>query len=554
MMSNQKIDTIIYRQPTAKAPCIQACPAGIDIPRYIRLTADGKFSEALSVIREKIPFPSVCGRVCFAPCESACNATLISDPISIRALKRYVTEQVTTPKEFPPDKLTGKSVAIIGSGPAGLSTAYYLAKLGHTVVVFEALSEPGGMMRFGIPDYRLPKNILRDEIDKLEDVGVTIRTNIRIESADILLEDGYNAVFLSCGAHQGAKLGIDGEDNPEVIDAVSFMKEANSGKEIDLGDRVAIIGGGNTAVDAARTALRLGAREVTIIYRRSRAEMPASTDEIEVALAEGIKTLFLTMPSRIYIRERDIQLECIHTKLAATDATGRKRPEPIKDSVFSMSFDNIIVAIGQYPVVPETFDLPIGPAKTILADPATCATGRDGIFAGGDMVYGTSTIIKAIASGRQAAISIDKYLGGKGIIDENTAIDKENIMPAGFQPVGERFAPPSLPVAERLFNFKEVELKYEEETAIREAKRCLQCDLPIVVDLKKCTGCRTCELRCSFRWEGSFIPAKSRVTILRLVANKDHEFDISFSDECDYCGICAKYCPYGALTRGRKAA
>ena len=544
---------VTYRQPTAQAPCARACPAGIDVPRYIRLIADGRFSEALAVIRQKIPFPSVCGRACFAPCESACNAALLTEPVSIRALKRFVSEQVTAGKESPTSKLTGKSVGIIGAGPAGLTAAYYLAKLGHMVTVFEALPEPGGMMRVGIPDYRLPKDILEAEVQGIESVGVEIKTNTRVDSLDALFGEGYDAIFLAIGAHQGVKLDVEGEDNPGVMQCISFFKDVNLGKEITLGNKVAVIGGSSAAIDAARTALRLGTTEVTVVYRRTRAEMLASPDEIEAALTEGVKTIFLAAPSRIIGRDGQVQLDCIRTKLGAVDASGRRRPESVKGSEFSISFDTIIVAIGQRPEIPGQFNLPTGPGNTIQVDPDTLATSRQGVFAGGDIVTGPASIIEAIAAGRQAATSIDKYLGGEGITDESLATYEERTLPIGFQPVGERIMPPSLPVAERLSTFDEVELKFSDEMAIREAKRCLRCDLPIIVDLSKCAGCRTCELRCSLRWEGAFVPAKAKLRITRLVGNRDHEFDISFSSECDCCGICAKYCPYVALTRGSNA-
>jgi len=476
---------------------------------------------------------------------------LISGPVSIRALKRFVAEQAEVSEEPLPDRSTGKSVAIVGSGPAGLTAAYHLAKRGHAVTVFEALPEPGGMMRFGIPAYRLPKNILRAEIERIESIGVKIKTNTRVDSLDSLFRDGFSAIFLAIGAQQGVKLGIEGEDNPRVMGCVSFLKHVNLGKEVELGNRVAVIGGSSAAIDAARTALRLGAKEVTIVYRRTRAEMLASPEEIEAALTEGVRTCFLAAPSRIVGRDGEVELECIRTKLGKMDVSGRPRPEPVEGSEFSMSLDTVVVAIGQCALIPKEFNLPIGTENTIQVDPKTLATSIEGVFAGGDAVSGPASVIEAIASGRQAAISIDKYLGGDGIIDESLAAYEERILPAGFQPVGERIAPPSLPVDERLSGFHEVESSFSKDMAIREAKRCLRCDLPLIVDLGKCAGCRTCELRCSLRWEGAFIPAKARVAVRRLVGNRDHEFDVFFSDECDYCGICAKYCPYGALTRGR---
>ena len=461
------------------APCSHTCPAGIDVPRYIRLIADGKPAEAVAVIREKIPFPSVCGYVCIHPCEAKCRRALLDDAIAIRVLKRFAAEHDTglwkqNSRVAPP---TGKSVAIVGSGPAGLTAAYYLAKLGHSVTVFEALPEPGGMMRVAIPDYRLPKDILKAEIEEIEGVGVDIKINTRVDSPDELFKQGYNAVFLATGAHQGLKVGVKGEDSPRVMECVSFLRDISLGKEVKLGNRVAVIGGGNAAIDSARTAFRLGAKEVTIVYRRTRAEMPASAEEIDEAIAEGVKIHFLAAPSRIISRNGGLELECLRMGLGAVDASGRRRPEPIEGSEFSMSFDNIIAAIGQRPEVPGRFDLSLGQGNTIQVDPDTLAASREGIFAGGDAVSGPASVIEAIADGRQAAISIDKYLGGSGDIDETLVPPEEAMAPPGEAAEGGRIDVPTLPVAERLKDFSQVELGLSDEMAVKESERCLKCDL-----------------------------------------------------------------------------
>ena len=462
------------------APCSHTCPAGVDIPRYVRFIADGKFDEAVAVIREKIPFPSVCGHVCVHPCEAKCRRSELDEAIAIRVLKRFATEHDTGLWKLNSKvaAATGKRVAIVGSGPAGLTAAYYLAKLGHSVTVFEALSEPGGMMRVGIPDYRLPKDILRAEIKEIEDIGVDIRTNTKIDSLEKLFEQGYNAIFLAIGAHQDVRIGVEGEDSPRVKDCVSFLRDVNLGKEIRLGDRVAVIGGGNAAIDSARTALRLGAREVTIIYRRTRAEMPASPEEIEEAIVERVKVYFLATPSRITSRGGELQLECIRMELGAIDSSGRPRPEPVKGSGFSMSLDTIIAAVGQRPEIPVQFNLPIGQGNTIRIDSDTLATEKKGIFAGGDAVSGPATVIEAIAAGRQAAISIDRYLGGSGVIDETLAPPEGEVTPAE-EAEEEKRRPqmPALPLEQRLSSFANVELGLSEEMAIEEAKRCLRCDL-----------------------------------------------------------------------------
>ena len=461
------------------APCSHTCPAGVDVPRYIRFIGEGKFAEAAAVVREKLPFPSVCGYVCVHPCEAKCRRGLLDEAIAIRVLKRFAAEHDTglwkVNSTVAP--ATGKRVAIVGSGPAGLTAAYYLAKLGHSVTVFEALPEPGGMMRVGIPDYRLPKDVLRAEIKEIESIGVEIRTKTRVDSLDGLFKQGYNAIFLAVGAHQGIRLGVEGEDSPGVRECVGFLQDVSLGREVKLGDRVAVIGGGNAAIDSARTALRLGAKEVTIIYRRTRTEMPASAEEIDGAIAEGVKVHFLAAPSRIISQNGKLELECISLRLGAVDASGRPRPEPIEGSEFVTKFDSIIAAIGQRPEVPGRFNLSIGGGNTIQVDPDTLASSREGVFAGGDVVSGPASVIEAIAHGRQAAISIDKYLGGKGEIEETLAPPEGAVAPLEEAEGGRRVEMPTLPVAERLKGFSQVELGLSEEIAIREAKRCLRCDL-----------------------------------------------------------------------------
>jgi NADPH-dependent glutamate synthase beta subunit-like oxidoreductase/formate hydrogenlyase subunit 6/NADH:ubiquinone oxidoreductase subunit I len=490
------------------APCSQACPAGVNIPRYLRFIAEGKPGEAVAIIREKIPFPSVCGRVCFHPCETKCQRTQLDDAISIRVLKRFATDHDTglwkANSKVAPS--TGKRVAVVGAGPSGLTAAYYLAKLGHSVTVFEALPEPGGMMRVGIPDYRLPKAILRAEIDEIRAVGVDIKTNTRVESLDKLFEQGYNAIFLALGAHQGMRLGVEGEDSPQVVDCAAFLRDVSLGKEVKIGAGVAVIGGGNAAIDSARTSLRLGAKEVTIVYRRTQVEMPANPEEVEAALAEGIEIYFLAAPSRIYSRDGKLQLECIRMQLGEPDASGRRRPEPIKGSEFTMSFDNIIAAIGQRPEIPEQFGLSIGRGNTIQANPDTLDTGREGVFAGGDAVSGPASVIEAIAAGRQGAISIDKYLGGTAIIDETLAPPQEKATPLTRAEKGRRVHPSELSPEERISSFTEVELELSEDMAVKEAERCLKCDLAYVVD----------------------------------------QFEVD-TGHCIFCGLCVEACPRHAL-------
>ena len=460
-----------------KAPCSHTCPAGIDVPRYVRLTQQGKFSEACAVIREKVPFPGILGRVCFHPCELKCRRGEVDEAIAIKALKRIAADQDTglwkqNAKIAP---ATGKQVAIVGSGPAGLTAAYYLAKLGHSVTVFEALPKPGGMMRVGIPEYRLPREVLDAEIDDIRNIGVDIKTNSKIESISELFNQGFKAVFLALGAHKGSKMGVAGEDKVEVIECVDFLRKVNLGDRIPIGKRVAVIGGGNAAIDGARTALRLGAKEVTIIYRRTQAEMPASPEEVDEALKEGVSIVFLTAPSRLIRDNGKLGMECIKMALGTYDDGGRRRPEPISGSEFSLNFDTVIAAIGQTPDIPPRFGLEINHG-ILQVNAETLATNGNGVFAGGDCTTGPASVIEAIAAGRRGAISIDNYLGGNGDIDEVLAPKEDEALPPMEEGEKHRLPISSLPPSDR-FGFGEVELGFDTTSAIEESQRCLRCDL-----------------------------------------------------------------------------
>ena len=539
-----------YKEPVQEAPCKSACPAGVDVSRYVRLIGEGEFDDALAVVREKLPFPSVCGRVCFHPCEDKCNGNHLGGPIAICALKRFVAERPgAVVKEPPSAKSTGKRVAVIGSGPAGLTAAYYFAKLGHAVTVFEALPEPGGMMRFGIPDYRLPKDILVTEINAIKNAGVSIQTNSKIESPAELLRQGYDGVFVAIGAHKGVSMGVEGEDVAAVKGALSLMKGLNSGSKLGLGDNVVVVGGGNAAVDTARCALRLGSKRVSILYRRSREEMLANSAEVEQALAEGVDIQFLTMPIKILMTKGKAKVDCVRTKLGELDAGGRRQAEPISGSEFTMLVDAVVSAIGRVPDLSADSGLATTDGGLIQADANTLATNETGIFAGGDAVTGPASVIEAIAAGRQAAVSIDQYLGGKGEIDVPLAPPEAEVMQTGLQgfPVGDRAEMPSLRIDERLRDFSPVELGFSDEQAIDEANRCLRCDLPITIDVENCTGCLTCVLRCSLRFEDAFSPAAAKLKVIPLT---DQINEITFLDGCDTCGICARHCPHDALYRG----
>lgn len=470
-----------------ESSCQNACPAGVDVPRYISLIRQKRYGEAVALIREKNPFPAVCGRVCHHPCEGKCRRSQIDEPVAIRALKRFAADwELAHPGEAPaptvlPEK--GTKVAVIGAGPAGLSAAYYLACLGHSVTVFEALPVAGGMLAVGIPEYRLPKEILDAEIDVIRKMGVEIHTDTPIDGRDgprRLLEGGYNAVFVAVGAHVPQRLNIPGEDADGVIPATEFLKAVKLGRNVNIGRKVAVIGGGNAAIDAARTSRRLGASEVHILYRRQREDMPADREEIEEALREGVKIHYLIAPTRILERDgRVAHMECERMRLGEFDRSGRRRPVPIEGSRFMIDVDTVIPAISQSPDVGflrGMEGIELTQWDTLVVDPATLATGLPGVFAGGDCVTGPDTVIEAIAQGRKAAISIDRYLGGDGKIPVHPDLGRE-LAGEIIEHQCPRNPERTLQLSEREANFGEVSLGFTEEVALQEAMRCLRCDL-----------------------------------------------------------------------------
>ncbi|MEW6034445.1 MAG: FAD-dependent oxidoreductase [Chloroflexota bacterium] len=482
LVDNEARYTGIADREAYVVPCRNACPAHIDIPRYVQYIALGRPSAALAVIRETVPFPGSLGRVCIHPCEQACRREDLNQnqPVCIKFLKRFADDHDTGAwREHSRKKpATGKKVAVVGAGPAGLTAAYYLAKQGHVVTVFEALPEPGGMMRVGIPAYRLPRDVLSREIDEIKGVGVEIKTNTRIDSLDELFQQGYSAVFLGLGAHGPMKMGVEGEDSPGVLEGVTFLRKVNLGEKVSVGDKVAVIGGGNVAIDCARVSLRAGSKDVTIVYRRTRAEMPAAAEEVEEALHEGIKVVYLTAPSKVSTRDGKVLLECLRMKLGEPDASGRRRPVPIKGSEYTEEYDSVLAAIGQTPQVPEKYGVKVARNGTVQAD-GSLATSRKGVFAGGDVQIGPASVIAAIDAGRKAAVAIDKYLGGKGDIQE-VLVEPEEFSAVFGREDGFAFKGtpkmPMIPNEERLGGFEEVETGYPVDVAIAEAKRCLRCD------------------------------------------------------------------------------
>jgi NADH-quinone oxidoreductase subunit F len=471
------------------SPCQHACPLGINVHGYVELITQNRFEEALALIEEKNPFPAVCGRVCHRPCEAKCRRGEIDEPVAIDALKRFVSDYVPKEKKriSPPSVRKEEKVAIIGSGPAGLTAAHYLARWGYKVTVFETLPWAGGMLRVGIPDYRLPKKILEEEIVAVvKNLGVEIRTNVCV-GQDLPFEhifpSDYRAVFIATGCHKSRKLGILGEDLKDVFSGLGFLKRVNSGESLDLGAKSVVVGGGNAAVDAARSALRMGVKEVRVLYRRGRQEMPAIESEVEAAEKEGVEINYLVAPVRILNRDGGVcGLECIRMRLGEYDSSGRRRPLPIRGSEFVIEADSIISAVGQ------SADLSFLPSSltankggSLWVDPYTLATKKPGIFAGGDLITGPATVVEAMAAGRRVAISIHRYLRGEPlqrvpILEKKQPSEIEGA--AIEEPLEKpRLPMPVLPLEERIKSFQEIEQGFSCDMAIEEAKRCLKCHL-----------------------------------------------------------------------------
>jgi heterodisulfide reductase subunit A-like polyferredoxin len=485
-----------------KAACMDACPVHTNVPGYIKLIAEGQFKAAYKLIRETNPLPACVGRVCYAPCQEACNRGQIDEPLCIRDLKRVPGDQWNIEElEVPVVAKTDKKVAIVGAGPAGLAAANDLALKGHNVTIFEALPEPGGMLRVGIPEYRLPKKILRQEIGYIQKLGVEIKTGVHV-GRDITfkkLKENYDAVFIAAGAHGGMKLGVEGEDISGVTEGIEFLRAVSLGKKVNVGKKVAVIGGGNTAIDCARTAKRLGAGEVTIIYRRSRAEMPASEEEVKAAEAEGIKVEFLTTPTLFSAENKKLaKMECVRMKLGESDASGRPRPFPIKGSEFTIPVDTVIAALGQAPETGFVKELGVSLSKrgTIEIDDKTGATNIEGVFAGGDAVTGPAFVIDAIAAGKKAAHSIHQYLTGQPLVGEEPRKEPEKLSEEEIEECKRRFPAKNKIemreelVKKRVQDFREVALGYSSEEAREEASRCL------AGQIEGCIECHECERRC----------------------------------------------------------
>ena len=577
-------------------PCQQTCPARIDIQRYLALVADGNLVAAIKVIKDRNPFPSACGRVCPHPCEMACRRNLVDTPVAINWVKRFAadTDMASDSPWLPEVKpATGKTIAIVGAGPAGLSAAYFLAQEGHSVTVFDRQPKPGGMMRYGIPEYRLPKAALDAEIGLIEKLGVRIECNKAL-GTHISLEDlqkDFDAVYLAIGSWMATRMHLTGESSPGVWLGINFLEQVAKGTPPAVGQTVLVVGGGNTAIDAARTSLRLGAH-VTLVYRRTRDEMPAAAYEVAEALAEGVEMMFLASPTRIERTDGRLTLHCLRMELGEPDRSGRRRPVAVDGSDFALTADTIIGAIGQSTDTQFLFnDLPLRRNQwgDIEIDPGTMQCSEHKIFAGGDCVTGPATVIQAVAAGRAAATSIHQFVSKGYVRPEpeayNCSRGSNQELPAGAYdavPKAPRHHIPELGVAERRAAqpFAEIESAYLLADARAEAGRCLKCgckarfvcdlratatsqhvtyreplhhrpyqpiltDHPFIVrDHNKCISCGRCVAACA-EIEGPGVLAYQFHNGQLKVGTSDGRPLIE--TDCVSCGQCVAACPCGAL-------
>lgn len=537
-------------------PCSAACPVGNDIVRFIQKITQEDFEGAWNLIKEENPFPGICGRVCFHPCESKCNRKDYDEPIAIHALERFVSDFASNLNkriEKIPD-VRKEKIAIIGSGPAGMSCAYHLAKLHYDVTVFESSSVAGGMLRTGIPSYRLPKDVLDREISNIEALGVEIRTGIpfgeNLELGD--LKD-YRAIFIATGAHRSRGLHIPGEKGRGIFNGLDFLRKINLGKKVILGDKIAIIGGGNTAIDVARSVIRLG-KKATLLYRRSKEEMPAFEDEIVEAIEEGVKIRYLVNPIRIQQKDSMKRLECLRMELGEKDESGRRKPVSIPHSNFFTETDGVIIAAGEEI---EISFLPKGIEKEagIVFTQRDGSTGIKGVFAGGDLTSNQRTVAHAIGSGKKAALAIDCYLKGKDseeairqiLIGEGPSIsifrhlhpEERPVNPhvVTFEELNTDYFEPSKRhneskgfVKKRIKGFGEVTSPFATSIALEEAERCFSCGT--------CNECGNCYVFCP------------DASIIKTEKNLSHQVDYDF---CKGCGICFSECPRGAISLKEEA-
>lgn len=531
------------------APCQATCPAGIDIPSFMALVAAGRHGEAVRVIRQDNPLPYICGLVCPAPCETTCLRGRLDHPVSIRAMKAVAAKHALEQGGYPRPHVaepTGKRVAVIGAGPAGLTCAYFLAIQGHAVTIYEAEDQAGGTAYNGIPAYRLPRDVIQQEVQAILDLGVELRTGQKLGrdfTLQALLDQGDDAVFLGIGSSIGYRLGLPDEEQypDQVIDGVGFLKQVALGHREPPAEDVVVVGGGNAAMDAARTCIRLGCQSVTVAYRRSRKEMPAHEHEVEEAMAEGVEFHFLTVPKSLKVTNgRVVGLECLQAILGPADESGRRRPTPVEGSDFILPSGAIIAAIGQKmdaDCLDQDCGLELGRGARIVTEPATGQSNLDWLFAGGDAVTGPATVIEAVAAGKRAAKAMNQYLKGHPTELALTALQpRDHVEPITATPAqranSSRIPMPLRLPEERKQDFEPVELGYDDQQAFEVAARCLRCDL--------CIGCGLCKTAC----------AEMGAEALQFDDIGDR---LVFSDfllpakACMGCGACANSCPTGAL-------
>ncbi len=501
----------VKSQELIVSPCQAACPAGVNAARYVREIKLGRPDQAVAVIRERIPFPAVCADACFAPCEDACAYRQFGDPIAIRALKRAAIERggEAWKRQKRTAAKTGRKVAIVGAGPAGLTAAYYLASLGHEVAVFDGYPEPGGTMRYGIPDFRLSKERLAREVQDILDLGVIFRGGVAIgrDLAFAELKKAYDAIFVACGATKGVDVPLEGRDKQGVWSGWQLLQDVASGKPVSFSGEVLVVGGGNVAIDAARTAKRLGAKNVTIVYRRTREEMPAHPSEIAAAEEEGVLLVTSWAPKKI---TGDGAIKGLGLVRCFTSDSGNREPVYDEGITHRLKADHIILAIGQAPDLDflSAESALVKNGSRIAVNDEDGMTGCRGVFAGGDAVSGPDSIINAIAHGRRAAQAIDRHLGGQGNIDETLADPEDQVEVADLPTAPEsRLAMPALKTWQRSSGFGQVELGYDDRQALAEAARCLACDarkVEVWVNTENCKECGYCAEVCAL---GAFVPA-----------------------------------------------
>jgi formate dehydrogenase major subunit len=526
-----------------RPPCMMACPAHTDVQGYVGLIANGQYKEAVKLIKQDLPIPASIGRVCPHPCESECRRNFVDDPVSIANLKTYAADyDLFDEREetYRPTLLTesGKKVAIVGAGPAGVSAAYFLAKDGHKVKVFEAMDKPGGMMRYGIPQYRLPKHVIDAEVKLIEDMGVKFHYNTKIgEEINIkYLQKHYDATFMAIGAWESSSMRCEGEETEGVLGGIDFLRKVTQNEKMELGDTVIVVGGGNTAMDVARTCVRLGVKEVKVVYRRTEEEMPAEKIEIKEAKEEGVGFRFLSAPVKVLEENGQVTgLLCQKMRLGEPDSSGRRKPEPIEGAMETIQAKNIIAAIGQNVTMGNIQEIKTTKWGTIEADEYTFETNVKGIFAGGDALRGPKIAIQAVADGKNAAKVIDSYLKGKIVPHrEPVIVRQKDLTELDFilEEKKDRVPVHHLSAEIRKSNFEEIVTYHSEEEARKEGARCLEC------------GCKDyfeCQL-IKYTEDDQIDTDKNLGVNHKRYQPQTHEFIDRNPDKCIQCGLCVRTC------------